>query len=58
MISFTATDVERFRAEDNGEPVVMLNLLRYRPDGGRERYFECLKLAGPLSRALRRGDSL
>jgi hypothetical protein len=36
----------------------MLNLLRYRPDGGRERYFECLKLAGPLSLALRRGDSL
>jgi hypothetical protein len=35
MISFTAADVERFLAEDNGEPVVMLNLLRYRPDGGR-----------------------
>ena len=32
MISFTAANVERFLAEDNGEPVVMLNLLRCRPD--------------------------
>ena len=27
------------RAED-GKPVVMLNLLRFKPDGGRERYME------------------
>ena len=33
-------DLKRFLAEDDGRPVVMLNLLRFRPDGGRERYAE------------------
>ena len=33
-------DLKRFLAEDPGGPVVMLNLLRFRPDGGRERYDE------------------
>jgi hypothetical protein len=51
MISFTVADVDRFLAEGNGAPVVLLNLLRFRPDGGRERYFEYLKMAGPSSRA-------
>ena len=32
-------DVERFLEEDPGGPVVMLNLLRFRP-GGREWYLE------------------
>ncbi|HWH14216.1 MAG TPA: DUF1330 domain-containing protein [Miltoncostaeaceae bacterium] len=31
-------DLKRFLAEDPGGPVVMLNLLRFRPDGGREVY--------------------
>ena len=31
-------DLKRYLAEDPGGPVVMLNLLRYDPDGGRERY--------------------
>lgn len=48
MISFTREDLDRFLAEDDGEPVVMLNLLRFRPDGGRERYLEYLTMAGPL----------
>jgi uncharacterized protein (DUF1330 family) len=48
MISFSAADVDRFLSEDNGEPVVMLNLLRFRPDGGRERYFEYVNMAAPL----------
>jgi len=48
MISFTVAEVDRFLAEDDGEPVVMLNFLRFRPDGGRQRYFEYLKMAGPL----------
>lgn len=38
MIDPTGADLKRFLAEDPGGPVVMLNLLRYRPDGGRERY--------------------
>ena len=48
MISFTTADLDRFASEDDGEPVVMLNLLRFRPDGGRDRYLEYLKMAGPL----------
>ena len=31
-------DLKRYLAEDPGGPVVMLNLLRFAPDGGRERY--------------------
>jgi uncharacterized protein (DUF1330 family) len=34
------TDLQRYLAEDDGGPVVMLNLLRFQPDGGRERYAE------------------
>jgi uncharacterized protein (DUF1330 family) len=31
-------DLKRYLEEDPGGPVVMLNLLRFRPDGGRESY--------------------
>jgi uncharacterized protein (DUF1330 family) len=48
MIAFPPAELDRFLAEDNGEPVVMLNLLRFRPDGGRDRYVEYLGMAGPL----------
>ena len=48
MTSFTPADLNRFLSEDNGEPVVMLNLVRFRPDGGRQRYLEYLAMAGPL----------
>ena len=34
----TPEQVSRLVKEDNGGPVVMLNLLRYKPDGGRESY--------------------
>lgn len=40
MIDPTGQDLKRYLAEDPGGPVVMLNLLRFRPDGGRERYTE------------------
>jgi uncharacterized protein (DUF1330 family) len=36
----TGSDLKRFLAEDPGGPVVMLNLLRFHPDGGREGYLE------------------
>jgi uncharacterized protein (DUF1330 family) len=32
--------LDRYLQEDPGGPVSMLNLLRFKPDGGRERYFE------------------
>ncbi len=38
MINWTDADLEAFLTEDPGGPVVMLNLLRFRPDGGRESY--------------------
>jgi uncharacterized protein (DUF1330 family) len=36
----TGPDLKRFLAEDPGGAVVMLNLLRFRPDGGRDSYLE------------------
>lgn len=48
MLALNPTDVDRFLAEDDGAPVTMLNLLRFQPDGGRERYTEYLNAAGPV----------
>jgi uncharacterized protein (DUF1330 family) len=39
---------ERFLEEDDGQPIVMLNLLRFHADGSRERYADYLAAAGPL----------
>jgi len=44
----TAEDLKRLLDEDPGGAVVMLNLLRYRPDGGRERYAEYGAAAQPF----------
>ena len=38
MIDPAGKDLKRYLAEETGGPVVMLNLLRFLPDGGRERY--------------------
>ena len=38
MIDPAGKDLKRYLAGDPGGPVVMLNLLRFLPDGGRERY--------------------
>lgn len=40
MIDPTGADLKRFLAENDGAPVVMLNLMRFKPDGGREKYAE------------------
>ncbi len=34
----TGADLKRFLAEDPGGPVVMLNLLKFKEDGGRDSY--------------------
>jgi uncharacterized protein (DUF1330 family) len=39
----TGRDLKRFLAEDPGGPVVMLNLLRFQPDGGRNSYLEYVR---------------
>ena len=38
MIEINDRDLDTLLAEDTGGPVVMLNLLRFRPDRGRENY--------------------
>jgi uncharacterized protein (DUF1330 family) len=43
-----AMDIKRFLKDDPGGPVVMLNLLRFRPDGGRERYREYVTAFAPF----------
>jgi len=40
MIDFNAEQLDRYLEEDAGGRVAMLNLLRFKPDGGRERYLE------------------
>jgi len=41
-------DIERFLAEAGEEEIVMLNLLRYAEDGGRETYAEYAAKAAPF----------
>lgn len=48
MIKVTAADLDRFLAEDDDQPIVMLNLLRFKADGGRQRYLDYLAMAGPI----------
>jgi hypothetical protein len=50
MASFSPAAVDAFLGEENHSPVVMLNLIRFEPDGGRERYLEYLQMAKPLPR--------
>jgi uncharacterized protein (DUF1330 family) len=49
MINWTKDDLDRFLAEDPGGPVVMLNLLRFQPDGGREKYMAYVAGFAPLN---------
>ncbi|PRY38208.1 DUF1330 domain-containing protein [Umezawaea tangerina] len=46
MTEIADHDLDLLLAEDPGGPVVMLNLLRFRPDGGRERYQEYVDALG------------
>jgi uncharacterized protein (DUF1330 family) len=48
MIKVTAADIDRFLGEDDDQPIVMLNLLRFKTDGGRQRYLDYLAMAGPI----------
>ncbi|TIV90263.1 MAG: DUF1330 domain-containing protein [Mesorhizobium sp.] len=40
--------LDSFLKEDDGQAIVMLNLLRFREDGGRERYADYLAVATPI----------
>lgn len=63
MVSFSPTAFEAFLAGDDTTPVVMLNLIRFDPNGGRERYAKYLQMARPIlarfgAEILLRGDGL
>ncbi|MCQ8834010.1 DUF1330 domain-containing protein [Streptomyces malaysiensis] len=47
MIDIDERALDALLAEDPGGPVVMLNLLRFRPDGGRESYQRYVEALGP-----------
>jgi uncharacterized protein (DUF1330 family) len=48
MLTLIENALENFLDEDDGQAIVMLNLLRFREDGGRERYTEYLAVAAPI----------
>jgi hypothetical protein len=48
VLTLIQGEFERFLDEDDGQPIVMLNLLRFHADGGRERYADDLAAADPL----------
>ncbi|MFF7652136.1 DUF1330 domain-containing protein [Streptomyces sp. NPDC007983] len=51
MIEIDDRALDTLLAEDPGGPVVMLNLLRFRPDGGRESYRRYAEALGPAINA-------
>lgn len=48
MAALSPVAIEAFLNGDDDSAVVMLNLLRFAPDGGRERYLEYLQMAKPI----------
>lgn len=48
MVSFSPDAFDAFLAEPDATVVVMLNLIKFKPDGGRARYFEYLEMAKPI----------
>lgn len=48
MVSISPAAFADFLGADDASPVVMLNLLRFAPDGGRERHARYLELATPI----------
>ncbi|MEF2070726.1 DUF1330 domain-containing protein [Consotaella aegiceratis] len=47
MVSFSPGAFDAFLAGDDSA-VVMLNLIRFQPDGGREKYLDYLRMAKPI----------
>lgn len=48
MVSFSPVAFDAFLNEDDDSAVVMLNLLRFSPEGGREKYLQYLQMAEPI----------
>jgi uncharacterized protein (DUF1330 family) len=63
MVTINQTALADFLSAKDDTPIVMLNLLRFDPDGGRQRHFEYLEMAAPIlarfgAKILFRGDGL
>jgi len=63
MVSFSPAAFDAFLSEDDASAVVMLNLIRFVPDGGRGQYLKYLQMAEPIlarfgAKILFRGDGL
>jgi uncharacterized protein (DUF1330 family) len=48
MVSFSPAALESFLSSDDPSAVVMLNLIRFVPNGGREKYLAYLRQAKPV----------
>ncbi len=48
MVSFSPVAFDAFLTGDGESAIVMLNLIRFDPDGGREKYLEYLQMAKPI----------
>ncbi|WOH50117.1 DUF1330 domain-containing protein [Bradyrhizobium sp. sBnM-33] len=48
MVSLSPVAIDAFLTGDDDSAVIMLNLLRFEPDGGREKYLEYLQMAKPI----------
>lgn len=48
MVSLSPVAIDAFLAEDDDSAVVMLNLIRFAPEGGRQRYLQYLQMAKPI----------
>ncbi len=63
MVSISPTAFSDFLRQEDTQPIVMLNLLRFLPDGGHDRHLRYLRLAEPIlhrfgAKILFRGDGL
>jgi uncharacterized protein (DUF1330 family) len=47
MVALSPNALEAFFAEEDDTAIVMLNLIRFEPDGGRERYLQYIEMAKP-----------
>ncbi|MDS7598423.1 hypothetical protein [Agrobacterium tumefaciens] len=63
MVAFSPTAFAEFLTSKDDKAVIVMNLLRFDPDGGRERHLVYLTLAEPIlarfgTKILFRGDGL
>ncbi|KAB7766657.1 DUF1330 domain-containing protein [Xanthomonas maliensis] len=50
MVAFVEAALDAFLNADDDSAITMLNLLQFRPEGGRQTYHEYLRMAEPILR--------